>query len=77
MVRIAYFLILSFSTVLLASQGTSSSYLNKSWAENPLILDNDIKIQDNADSDNDPEISTVPSQESEDNTKNSGIVTNW
>ena len=54
-IRIACFLILSFSIVLLASQGTSSSYLNKSWAGKPLTLDNekDIKIQDNSDSDND------------------------
>ena len=64
-IRIACFLILSFSIVLLASQGTSSSYLNKSWAGEPITLDNDIKIQDNSDSDNDKEISTVPSQDSE------------
>jgi uncharacterized protein (UPF0333 family) len=50
-IRIACFLILSFSIVLLASQGTSSSYLNKSWA-----ADNDT--------DNDQEISKVPSQDS-------------
>ena len=68
-IRIACFLILSFSIVLLASQGTSSSYLNKSWAGEPLTLDNDIKIQDNSDSDNDQEISTVPSQDSEDKIK--------
>jgi hypothetical protein len=53
-IRIACFLILSFSIVLLASQGTSSSYLNKSWAGEP---------QNN--SDNDQEKSTVPSEESE------------
>ena len=54
-IRIAYFLILSFSIVLLSSQGTSSSYLNKSWADEPLTLDNeqDIKIQDNSDTDTD------------------------
>ena len=57
-IRIACFLILSFSIVLLASQGTSSSYLNKSWAGEP---------KDNTDTDNDQEISTVPSQDSEDN----------
>jgi hypothetical protein len=57
-IRIACFLILSFSIVLLASQGTSSSYLNKSWAG---------ESQNNSDSDNDQEISTVPSQDSEDN----------
>ena len=57
-IRIACFLILSFSIVLLASQGTSSSYLNKSWADEP---------QNNSDSNNDQEISTVPSQDSEDN----------
>jgi hypothetical protein len=56
-IRIAYFLVLSFSIVLLGSQGTSSSYLNKSWANEP---------QNNSDSNNDQEISTVPSQDSED-----------
>jgi hypothetical protein len=56
-IRIACFLILSFSIVLLASQGISSSYLNKSWAAEP---------QNNSDSNNDQEISTVPSQDSED-----------
>jgi hypothetical protein len=65
-IRIACFLILSFSIVLLASQGTSSSYLNKSWADKPTTLDDNIKIQDNSDSENDQEISTVPSQDSED-----------
>ena len=43
---------------MLASQGTSSSYLNKSWAGEP---------KDNTDTDNDQELSTVPSQDSEDN----------
>ncbi len=57
-IRIACFLILSFSIVLLASQGTSSSYLNKSWAD---------ESQNKSDSGNDQEISTVPSQDSEDN----------
>jgi hypothetical protein len=57
-IRIACFLILSFSIVLLASQGTSSSYLNKSWAG---------ESQNNSDTNNDQEISTVPSQDSEDN----------
>ena len=66
-IRIACFLILSLSIVLLASQGTSSSYLNKSWAGKPLTFDNDIKIQDNPDSDNDKETSTLPTQDSEDN----------
>lgn len=59
-IRIACFLILSFSIVLLASQGTSNSYLNKSWADKP---------QNNSDSNNDLEIAAVPSQDSEDNNK--------
>jgi hypothetical protein len=65
--KIAFFLTLSFSIVLLASQ--SSGYLNKSWAGEPLTLDNeqDIKIQDNSDSDNDQEMSNVPDRDSEDN----------
>lgn len=62
-IRIACFLVLSFSIVLVASQGTSSSYLNKSWADN----EQDIKIQDKSDSGNDQKIPTVPSQDSEDN----------
>lgn len=57
-IRIACFLVLSFSIVLLASQGTSSSYLNKSLADEP---------QNKSDSGNDQVISTVPSQDSEDN----------
>jgi hypothetical protein len=67
--RIACFLILSFSIVLLASQETSNSYMNKLWAGEPPTLDNeqDIKIQDNSDIDNDQEKSPVPSQDSEDN----------
>jgi hypothetical protein len=59
-IRIACFLILSFSIILLASQGTSSSYLNKSWAD---------ESQNKSDSGNDQEISTIPSQDSEDNNK--------
>ena len=55
--RTAYFLILSFSIVLVASQVTSSNYLSKSWA----TLDSD------SDSNNDQEIPTVPSEDSEDN----------
>jgi hypothetical protein len=39
----ACFLILVFSTVLVASQGSSSSYLIKSWADEPLTLDNILK----------------------------------
>lgn len=42
--------------MLLALQGTSSSYLNKSWADDP---------QNNSASDNDQEIPAVPSQDSE------------
>jgi hypothetical protein len=64
--RIACFLILCFSIALLASQGTSSSYLNKSWAD---------ESQNNSDSNNDQEISTVPSQDSEDNNKTSNNST--
>lgn len=59
-IRIACFLILSFSIILLASQGTSSSYLNKSWAD---------ESQNKSDSGNDQEISTIPSRDSEDNNK--------
>ena len=65
-IRIACFLILSFSIVLLASQGTSSSYLNKSWAD---------ESQNKSDSGNDQEISTIPSQDSEDNNKTSNNST--
>ena len=65
-IRIACFLILCFSIVLLASQGTSSSYLNKSWAG---------ESQNKSDSGNDQEISTVPSQDSEDNNKTSNNST--
>lgn len=56
--RMAFLVILSFSIVLLASQGTSSNYLNKSWADEP---------QNKSDSGNDQETSTIPSQDSEDN----------
>jgi len=65
-IRIACFLILCFSIVLLASQGTSSSYLNKSWAG---------ESQNKSDSGNDQEISTIPSQDSEDNNKTSNNST--
>jgi hypothetical protein len=65
-IRIACFLILCFSIVLLASQGTSSSYLNKSWAD---------ESQNKSDSGNDQEISTIPSQDSEDNNKTSNNST--
>jgi hypothetical protein len=43
---------------LLASQGTSSNYLNKSWAD---------ESQNKSDSGNDQETSTIPSQDSQDN----------
>ena len=65
-IRITCFLILCFSIVLLASQGTSSSYLNKSWAG---------ESQNKSDSGNDQEISTIPSQDSEDNNKTSNNST--
>jgi hypothetical protein len=49
--RTACFLILSFSIALVASAGTLNSYMNKSWADAPPLLDNllknyYIKIQD-------------------------------
>ena len=56
--RTAFLLVLSFSIVLVSLQGTSSSYLNKSWADDK---------QDKSDSGNDEKIPTVPSQDSEDN----------
>jgi len=62
--RIACFLILSFSIVLLVSQG---SYLNKSWADEP---------QNKSDSGNDQEISSMPSQDSEDNNQIANDSTN-
>jgi len=65
-IRIACFLILCFSIVLLASQGTSSSYLNKSWAG---------ESQNKSDSGNDQAVSTIPSQDSEDNNKTSNNST--
>ena len=69
-VRIAYFLILSFSIILVASQGSASSSWNKSWATDPLTLDNQLmkyytQIKDDSDSDNDEEVSTEPSQDFE------------
>jgi hypothetical protein len=42
-IRTACFLILSLSIVFVASQGTSSSYMNKSWADVPLNLDDILK----------------------------------
>jgi len=67
-IRTACFLILSLSIVFVASQGTSSSYMNKSWADAPLNLDNIlknyyIKIQDK--SENGLEISPDLSQGSQ------------
>ncbi len=67
-IRTACFLILNFSIVLVASAGTLNSYMNKSWAETPLTLDDIlknyyIKIQDK--SENGIEISPDFSQDSE------------
>ena len=50
-IRTACFLILSFSIVLVASAGTVNNYMNKSWADTSLPLDDIlknyyIKIQD-------------------------------
>src|SRR6188768_1530237 len=50
-IRTAYFLILSFSIALVASAGTLNNYMNKSWADTSLPLDDIlknyyIKIQD-------------------------------
>ena len=50
-IRTACFLILSFSIALVASAGTLNNYMNKSWADTSLPLDNIlknyyIKIQD-------------------------------
>ena len=42
-IRTACFLILSLSIVFVASQGTSISYMNKSWADAPLTLDDMLK----------------------------------
>jgi len=67
-IRTACFLILNFSIVLVASAGTLNSYMNKSWAETPLTLDDIlknyyIKIQEK--SENGLEISSELSQDSE------------
>jgi len=67
-IRTACFLILSFSIVLVALAGTLNSYMNKSWAETPLTLDDIlknyyIKIQEK--SENGLEISSELSQDSE------------
>jgi len=66
--KTACFLILSFSIALVASAGTLNSYMNKSWADAPLTLDDVltnyyIKIQDK--SENGIEISPDLSQDSE------------
>ena len=50
-IRTAFFLILSFSIALVASAGTLNNYMNKSWADTSLPLDDIlknyyIKIQD-------------------------------
>ena len=67
-IRTACFLLLSFSIVLVALAGTLNSYMNKSWAETPLTLDDIlknyyIKIQEK--SENGLEISSELSQDSE------------
>jgi len=67
-IRTACFLILSFSIALVASAGTLNSYMNKSWADAPLNLDDIlknyyIKIQDK--SENGLEISPNLSQGSQ------------
>ena len=67
-IRTACFLILSFSIALVASAGTLNSYMNKSWADASLPLDDIlknyyIKIQDK--SENGLEISPDFSQDSE------------
>jgi hypothetical protein len=53
-IRTACFLMLSFSIALVALAGTLNSYMNKTWADPSLPLDNIlknyyIKIQDNSD----------------------------
>ena len=63
-IRITCFLILIFSIVLVASQGISSSYLNKSWAGKVVTLDNE-KIEDEGDSGNDEETPAVSSEDRE------------
>ena len=67
-IRTACFLILSFSIALVASAGTLNSYMNKSWADTSLPLDDIlknyyIKIQDK--SENGIGISPNFSQDSE------------
>jgi hypothetical protein len=67
-VRSVYFLILSFSIILVASAGILNTYMNKSWADTPLTLDNIlknyyVKIQDK--SQNDLEVSSDLSEDSE------------
>src|SRR5215207_2891915 len=67
-IRTACFLILSFSIVLVASAGTLNNYMNKSWADTSLPLDDIlknyyIKIQDK--SENGIGISPDISQDSE------------
>ncbi len=67
-IRTACFLILSFSIAVVASAGALNSYMNKSWADTSLPLDDIlknyyIKIQDK--SDNGIGISTDISQDSE------------
>ena len=67
-IRTASFLILSFSIALVASAGTLNSYMNKSWADTSLPLDDIlknyyIKIQDK--SENGIGISPNFSQDSE------------
>ena len=67
-VRSVYFLILSFSITLVASAGILNTYMNKSWADTALTLDNIlknyyVKIQDK--SQNDLELSSDFSENSE------------
>ena len=67
-IRTACFLILSFSIALVASAGTLNNYMNKSWADTSLPLDDIlknyyIKIQDK--SENGIGISPNFSQDSE------------
>ena len=67
-IKIACFLILSFSIALVASAGTLNSYMNKTWADTSLPLDDIlknyyIKIQDK--SENGIEVSPDFSQDSE------------
>ena len=67
-IRTACFLILSFSIALVATAGTFNSYINKTWADTSLPLDDIvknyyIKIQDK--SENGIEVSPDFSQDSE------------